>query len=655
MSGGSSQRTFPLWRASVSLCSVSCSDTYSVDRTTGCTPLVLAIRHNHPPIVRELLSAGAVIPPPGLTSDPHILSILYPQPLYSSPYYPSGDYYPQPPFFDPRQNRDSPTDSASPTSPHSNGTSAANLPPADVAKTIPCRNYPNCKYGSGCHFYHPPPQRFLQPAFNFDPSMQGFYQVAYAPYPTQPQQPYRKAPEQVLQSDPRRQNGSETMQTTQALHSPHMPPIMQSPVHQHFSPQQQVQLEHNSIDPASVQQPPTPVANESNDTQHVAYPASPNDIPNMNNPGPPMSPSPPMTLPLIPNGHYPEASSPTSPHFAHSAATGPMMMPPDAYYAQAGMYVNGVASPYVTGTGPMMLAPMTNGYHTSPSAASNHVRRQSFNTFGIPQPTPKPFGHAKKLSFSGGQRPFNRGPPPPCAFFAQGKCRNGEYCKFPHLDPSGNDCRHPDVVRGLIPPLPTLARQRNMRMVPFPGMNGYGAFDPTARPSRNGFSGPDMTPHEDVDGDASPEETAKNHNSDHAPHGTASLPAKPAPPVSAIPHTVSSDGIPRATADSNGSSQSLSPAPSAASFSRPGRPRPTMNGHVQMPDRSPSADPRFPQRVPRADEFPALKGRGAMNGDPAKKWDAGKTAAQVLSEPAPITQNEGEPHENVSAISCYTI
>lgn len=64
----------------------------------------------------------------------------------------------------------------------------------------------------------------------------------------------------------------------------------------------------------------------------------------------------------------------------------------------------------------------------------------------------KPFGHGKKLSFSGVPRPYGQGRtssgagswkdgnPPPCAFFGQGKCRNGELCKFPHLDADGNDC-----------------------------------------------------------------------------------------------------------------------------------------------------------------------------------------------------------------------
>ena len=46
---------------------------------------MLAIRNGHPEVVRELLTAGAIVPPPGITQDPVMLSVLYPQPLYGFP------------------------------------------------------------------------------------------------------------------------------------------------------------------------------------------------------------------------------------------------------------------------------------------------------------------------------------------------------------------------------------------------------------------------------------------------------------------------------------------------------------------------------------------------------------------------------------------
>jgi hypothetical protein len=41
---------------------------------------------------------------------------------------------------------------------------ANKLPPTEVSKTIPCRNFPNCRYGDACVFQHPQPQHFYPSA-----------------------------------------------------------------------------------------------------------------------------------------------------------------------------------------------------------------------------------------------------------------------------------------------------------------------------------------------------------------------------------------------------------------------------------------------------------------------------------------------------------
>ncbi|CEH15847.1 ANKYRIN REPEAT PROTEIN [Ceraceosorus bombacis] len=38
---------------------------------------------------------------------------------------------------------------------HGRKDSSANLPPPDIARSIPCRNFPNCRYGDRCAFAHP--------------------------------------------------------------------------------------------------------------------------------------------------------------------------------------------------------------------------------------------------------------------------------------------------------------------------------------------------------------------------------------------------------------------------------------------------------------------------------------------------------------------
>jgi hypothetical protein len=310
---------------------------------TGCTPIVLAIRGNFYNVVRELLSAGAIVPPPGLTNDPGMLSILYPPHMYgmqqfmpnmqgpaefypqSGPMFaqqggPQGGFYPQermydqgPGGFGQGQMHQAPF--------HGHGGRdrkgsrsevAGQLPPVEVAKMIPCRNFPQCKYGNGCAFYHPNRPFYAQgpapgPGPNGFESFPGFQQFA-------PQE--ETAAQEAI---PEGQEGAERAVNEEG---------------------------------APAAEPPTPAS----------------------------------------------SFQPNQPAFV----------------------------------------PMSN-------------RRQSFNQF--PQGG-KPFGHGKKPSFSGGPRPFaprgsgggdfgkwKDGMPPPCVFFAQGKCRNGEMCKFPHLDAEGNDCK----------------------------------------------------------------------------------------------------------------------------------------------------------------------------------------------------------------------
>jgi len=122
---------------------------------------------------------GAYPPPPAVTSDPAILAILYPAQMapaqFGLPPAPSHfaamppaaefGYYGQPgsaqaanvelSTFGNGQHRASVSQDR-----HNDATK---LPPTEVAKTIPCRNFPNCRYGDACVFQHPQPQHFFAP------------------------------------------------------------------------------------------------------------------------------------------------------------------------------------------------------------------------------------------------------------------------------------------------------------------------------------------------------------------------------------------------------------------------------------------------------------------------------------------------------------
>jgi hypothetical protein len=283
-----------------------------------------------------------------------------------------------------------------------------NLPPVDVAKTIPCRNFPNCKYGTGCMFFHPRSagqgpffgQGQGQPGFGqegqgFQGFQQGYPQPGYQ-HMGMPQEYGQGLPshaEQVEGKGVEGGNGSGELDTTTMIGetSQESQPI---PAQLHMNGMQAPFI------PAYQQQ----------------MPMSPVDFGNS-----PISPS------MLGNSLPP---IPTAEQFF--AATSP---PP------SNGFMGHMAPPYV---------PMPHG------------RAQSFGQFGIPNGMPIPvgvngpgkmngFGHGKKPSFSGGPRPFGPGgradfgkwkdgAPPPCIFFLANKCKNGDMCKFPHFNDEGVDC-----------------------------------------------------------------------------------------------------------------------------------------------------------------------------------------------------------------------
>lgn len=544
-----------------------CCCTDDTDAATGCTPIVLAVTHGHTDVVRELLAAGAIVPPPGLTMDPTMLAILYPQAMYGAPppfaqmgpphFFQPGFYPGAPAPYVPR--KDSAANGAA-----ANGVPAnANLPPAEVAKTIPCRNFPNCKYGAACMFFHPAQMPgFFPGAPGYAPYEGGF--MPYAPNGA----PFYPGAQEFIPSA----NGEPTAQ-----------------------PEQQNGQEGQQPQPQD----------SSNSTPHPPSAHTPAFVPGG------------MQVP----GMLPEEGANGAPQYLGSPPQG--YMSPPMMASQGPPMSN---DPAFYATSPPQFQPfMPNGVFPG------HPRRQSFGQFNGPK-----FGHGKKPSFSGGPKPWGPGGragashlgqwkdghPPPCAFFREGKCRNGEFCKFPHLDAEGNDVRHPDVIRGIIPPAPT--RPRVMRMM-------QGHYDP----SRHHMFQAKAAQATAVNGDASPVEggelsPAEGSDKDAPLSASATLPPKP----SSVPTSRS--------ASQPGASRHTRPNSPGA---RRGAPRAFVNGHAARSS-SNGAEARKnlpPQRIPRADEFPAL-GLGAAITPPERREPSwGKTAAQVLkSEPAPKPVKEEE-------------
>ena len=542
-----------------------------IDMNTGCTPIVLAIRGNFPEVVRELLSAGAIVPPPGVTNDPAMLSLLYPQPIYGHgppqfmhPQHMVPEFYPQQGFYDPRQAQQA---------------QQANLPPAEVAKTIPCRNYPNCKYGSACVFLHPrapfyPPGG---PQFGYD----GYQSFQPMPYFNPQANGFQPQPQHEGESQPQFQD--------------------MAPQDNDAQSQSQPQPQFNVNDQHSLSGAPAPF---------VPF--------NMTSPPPAqfgLSPMSPSMMPM-----------PMSPHdaaqfFAQSPPNG--MMPPPSGFNPRRLSVNGFQKPF-------------------------HGKKPSFSG------GPRPWAGTRNPAGAGG---WKDGTPPPCAFFAQAKCRNGEFCKFPHLDAEGNDMRHPDVVRGVLAPAPSLAKvQRPVRQ----SMGGFG-FDPSRQfvPRAMNEESQQSTPVEAIpESESAPvteSSAAAEVPSTEAQESTEQVEApKTAQPTqvngnAAISRSASQPGVQRFQHQQNGfhaHSRAQSPAFHAngnangngnGNQRRAGRPFPAAQQGQGQGVRSVSAGGGAnKQRIPNADEFPALGGMSGSTSPQEKSVSAfSKTAAQVLSAPAP--------------------
>lgn len=276
--------------------------------------------------------------------------------------------------------------------------------------------------------------------------------------------------------------------------------------------------------------------------------------------------------------------------------------------------------------------------------------------------------HMKKVSMNGSRAgpsarqmllgTWNQGQPPACVFFLANKCRNGDMCKFPHMLPDGTDCRHPDVINGTIPSAPISAgNPRGPK--PRTGMaNGgfYGAANPQqvhamqrmqamqaakaniALPLTNGSKQPEEK-NDVASGSTSLESSTADVSS---PDLAASATEQSSAPVRATSRPGTTRSVPNTRAHSPSpthSNASYGGGARAGRFSGRGAASQTANGTASRSASIPAAVAKqSKQRVPGAEEFPALSGSvGSLSGDSTKPPAVNsniKTAAQILSEPA---------------------
>lgn len=298
-----------------------------------------------------------VTPPVAYTYYPNINTA--PQPL------PEGSaYYPPPP------------------PPHGTGDNntpggVGNLPPPEVARFIPCRYFPACRYGSSCLFAHPQAPYFqgsLPPPAQYAPS-----------YDQMSPQPYAPNYYAVLPPSFQPANGAHHMAPLSPPPASHIThgrsPEVISPVQPHFVP--------NGI-PTSPYGPMSP----------SAY-THPGQVPV------------PMTIPSLPPLQHQSSLPPPTPQspsnmYPSPPPTGPPFIVQDTINQYSTLQPTNATPPYHNLNGDTKQPSSQSDTYGSGPAHPNHRDGAPHNRRGT----------ARRGSFGGSRKP-------PCLFFPAGRCKNG--------------------------------------------------------------------------------------------------------------------------------------------------------------------------------------------------------------------------------------
>ncbi|KZP25404.1 hypothetical protein FIBSPDRAFT_1041544 [Athelia psychrophila] len=402
---------------------------------TGVTPLIEAVKNGHLEVVRALLEKGAdphnsssqgrplqytqdpallellsfaenkagMVPqqhPAGYIHDPNVdpAAQYYGMPPPGAPY----GYYPPPPMQDGSQGYYAPPSAGAeqqwPGGP-------GNLPPADIARFIPCRFFPACRYGASCMFLHPQAPYYPGPMSppaqypgSYDPmAQQGYPPNFYSMPPPSFQPPNGMHQHMNAMSPP---PGPHHTPPPQPMAHAHSGSELISPVQGHFSP--------NGAPPPAPYGAMAPV---SPSYPHPAPPA-PLSIPPMQAAQQaPQSAQSPQAM-YNPNQH---------PHAGPASAPYPMRADAVAFPSQG---ING----------------QTNGHSYS---ESNGAKPPQNEAYGHGQGYRDSMGHSRRGSSVRPARGSFSTRKPACLFFPSGRCKNGDDCRFPHVITEGAVGNHP--------------------------------------------------------------------------------------------------------------------------------------------------------------------------------------------------------------------
>jgi len=262
-----------------------------------------------------------------------------------------------------------------------------NLPPPEVARLIPCRFYPACRYGSSCLFAHPqgpyfpgplpPPAQYPAP---YDPMLAANYAPNYYAVPPPSFQP---SPNGV------HPHVSPTSPASGNHHTP--PPIVHARSGSEFvSPQAHFNPSNTS--------PYASILPMSPSYSHPGQVPVPLSVPPPPPPPPHHRPPPPPPPPQSPQALYNNVS-PTPPFVVRPDAA--VQYPPQPVSASQPF-------PELNGVPKSPPNPLSDGY----SAGQGTPYREG--------PGHNRRGSSRRGSFAGRK--------PPCLFYPSGRCKNGYVC-----------------------------------------------------------------------------------------------------------------------------------------------------------------------------------------------------------------------------------
>ncbi|KZV87767.1 hypothetical protein EXIGLDRAFT_767448 [Exidia glandulosa HHB12029] len=278
-----------------------------------------------------------------------------------------------------------------------------NLPPPHVARAIPCRYYPACRYGASCMFLHPqtpyfqgplPPPAQYPPPPQMDPmSPQSAYPQAYYPVPPGA---YPPPPPGAVMGSPVPNSHPASPRSYMHGHSRAASEMM-SPLAVPPSALPPVQMVHYGMpapmSPYGVQQGLPPMGMVPGPPPHMS---------------PQVMASPQMYPSSAPMGHAPLPHM--SPYHTRRDSIS-------SYHPEFASPVMSAGDPNLVPKSPLQLQASMDGYPVGP----HHSRDGSGHR-----------GRGGRASIGGGGRGK-----PPCLFFPSGRCRNGDQCRFPHVMPDG--------------------------------------------------------------------------------------------------------------------------------------------------------------------------------------------------------------------------